>query len=215
MKKPTIIIVDDHLIFRQGLKSLLTIENIATVIGEASNGIEFIELLSHLDPDLVLMDIDMPRMNGMDAAQKALEIKPDLKIIVFSMYSDEEYYYKMIEIGVRGFILKSSGITELEKAIQEVSIGESYFSNELLRKIINSFSRKKIEKQTEKIVFTERETEVLKMICFGLNNIEIAEKLFISDKTVKTHRAKLLEKTKSKNTPGLILYAIKNKIVEL
>ena len=215
MKKPDIIIVDDHLIFRQGLKSLVTVENIATVIGEASNGMEFIELLSHLKPDLGLMDIDMPRMNGIEATQKALEMIPDLKIIAFSMFGDEEYYYKMINIGVKGFILKSSGINELEKAIQEVMLGESYFSNELLRKIINNFGHKNIIKPSENIGLTVREIEVLKLICIGLSNSEIAEKLFISDKTVKSHRSKLLEKTKCKNSTGLILYAVKNKIVDL
>jgi DNA-binding NarL/FixJ family response regulator len=215
MKKPGIIIVDDHLIFRQGLKSLITAENFATVIGEASNGIEFIELLSSLKPDLVLMDIDMPHMNGMEATQKAMEIMPDLKIIVFSMFGEEEYYYKMIDLGVKGFILKSSGIDELEKAIHDVMMGESFFSNELLRKIINNFSRRNIQKQPENAGLTDRELEILQLICFGLNNEEIAKKLFISTTTVKTHRSNLLEKTACKNTPGLILFALKNKIVNI
>jgi DNA-binding NarL/FixJ family response regulator len=127
--KPEIIIVDDHLTFRRGLISILTIENIATVIGEASNGEEFIELLSYLVPDLVLMDIDMPKMNGIKATEKALELMPDLKIIAYTMYSEGEYYSKMIELGVKGFILKSSGINELEKAIKEVVMGNCYFSN--------------------------------------------------------------------------------------
>ena len=99
MKNPEIIIVDDHLIFRQGLRSLLAIENIGTVIGEASNGIEFIELLSRLRPDLVLMDISMPHMDGMEATRKALEMMPELRIIVFTMFGDEEYYHKMIDLG--------------------------------------------------------------------------------------------------------------------
>jgi DNA-binding NarL/FixJ family response regulator len=215
MKKPDIIIVDDHLIFRQGLKSLITAENFATVIGEASNGKEFLELLSFLKPDLVLMDIDMPHMNGIDATQRALEIIPDLKIIIFTMFGDEEYYYKMIDLGVKGFILKSSGINELEKAIHDVMIGESYFSNELLRKIINNFSRKNLQKSTENSGLTERELEILQQICLGLNNEEIAHKLFISATTVKTHRSNLLEKTGCKNTPALILYAIKHKMVHL
>jgi len=212
---PDIIIVDDHLIFRQGLKSLITFENIATVIGEASNGKEFIELLSHLKPDLVLMDIDMPHMNGMEATRKALELIPDLKIIAFTMFGDEEYYYKMIDLGVKGFILKSSGINELEKAISEVMQGESYFSNELLRKIIKNLGRKNEDKNGKDSTFTAREMEVLQQICMGLNNDEIAEKLFISPKTVKSHRSNLLEKTNCKNSSVLILYAIKNKIVEL
>ncbi|MGE5427072.1 MAG: response regulator [Methylococcaceae bacterium] len=215
MKKPEIIIVDDHLIFRQGLKSLITSENIASVVGEASNGKEFLQLLTHLKPDLVLMDIDMPHMNGMEATQKALEIIPDLKIIAFTMFGDEEYYYKMIDLGVKGFILKSSGINELEKAISEVMIGESYFSNEVLRKIISNLGRKNNSKQNENASLTTRELEVLQQICLGLNNEEIAQKLFISPKTIKSHRSNLLEKTGCKNTPALILLAIKNKWVEL
>lgn len=213
--KPDLIIVDDHLIFRQGLKSLITIENFASVIGEASNGKEFLELLIHLKPDLVLMDIDMPHMNGMEATQKALELIPDLKIIAFTMFSDEDYYYKMIDLGVKGFILKSSGINELEKAIQDVMEGESYFSNEVLRKIINNIGRKSSNKSTENISLTNREKEVLQQICLGFNNDEIAGKLFISPMTIKSHRSNLLEKTGCKNTPALILFAIKNKMVDL
>lgn len=215
MKKPEIIIVDDHLIFRQGLKSLITSENIASVIGEASNGKEFLQLLSNLRPDLVLMDIDMPHMNGMEATQKALEMIPDLKIIAFTMFGDEEYYYKMIDLGVKGFILKSSGINELEKAIKEVIMGESYFSNEVLRKIISNLGRKNTAKTNENANLTTRELEVLQQICLGLNNDEIAKKLFISPKTIKSHRSNLLEKTGCKNTPALILLAIKNKWVDL
>jgi DNA-binding NarL/FixJ family response regulator len=214
-KKPTLIIVDDHLIFRQGLKAMINGEGIATVIGEASNGNEFIELLSYNKPDLVLMDIDMPQMNGMEATQKAIELMPDIKIIALTMFGDEDYYYKMIDLGVKGFILKSTGISEIEKAIQDVMSGESYFSNELLRKIIRSFSRNTAQKQNINNNLTEREIEVLKQICLGSTTDEIAKKLNISPKTVKSHRSKLLEKTECKNTPTLILFALRNKIIEL
>jgi len=118
-------------------------------------------------------------------------------------------------MGVKGFILKSSGINELEKAISEVMLGESYFSNEILRKIISNLSRKNANNHTEKATLTSRELEVLKQICLDLNNEEIAKKLFISPMTVKSHRSNLLEKTGCKNTSGLILYALKNKIIEL
>jgi len=213
--KPNIIIVDDHLIFRQGLISLLNSENIANVIGEASNGKDFIDLLPQLKPDLVLMDIDMPYMNGVEATQKALEIIPNLKIIIFTMFGNEEYYCKMIDLGVMGFILKSSGINELEKAIQSVMMGESYFSNELLRKIINNFGQNNVKKHLENEVLTEREMEVLQQICLGYTSEGIAKVLCISPKTVKSHRSNLLEKTVCKNTPELILYAIKNKIIKI
>ena len=214
-EKPNIIIVDDHLIFRQGLKSIISNEEIANVIGEASNGIEFLQLLTYLKPDLVLMDIDMPHMNGLDATEKAMELMPDLKIIAFSMFSDEEYYYKMIDRGVKGFILKTSGIHELENAIEQVMSGESYFSNELLRKIINNFGRSTNNNPIDQYNMTVREIEVLQQICLGLSTEEIGEKLFISPKTVKSHKSNLLEKTACKNTPALILFAIKNKIVEI
>ena len=127
--KPNIIIVDDHLIFRKGLISLLTIENIATVIGEASDGNEFIGLLSHMAPDLVIMDIDMPDMNGIEATQKAMGRMPDLKIIAYTMFGTEENYCKMTGLGAKGFVLKSTGINELEEAIRKVTMGGTYFSN--------------------------------------------------------------------------------------
>jgi len=215
MAIPKVIIVDDHLIFRQGLSTILTTENIATVIGDASNGKEFIDMLDQLNPDLVLMDIDMPYMNGMEATQKALEIMPDLKIIAVTMFGDEEYYYKMIELGVKGFILKTSGINEIEKAIHDVMMGESYFSNELLRKIINSIGHKNNSKTSTKALITERELEVLKLLCAGFTTDEIGEKLFISPKTVKSHRSNLLEKTNCKNTPEMIIFALKNKYIQL
>lgn len=126
--KPNIILVDDHLLFRQILKSILTSENIAMVIGEASNGLELNNLLSKLMPDLVIMDIDMPNMDGIKATQKALEIMPDLKIIVFTMFGEEEYYHKMVGLGVKGFIIKSCSIDDIQKAIQKVMKGKIYFS---------------------------------------------------------------------------------------
>lgn len=134
-KKPEIIVVDDHLIFRQGLISVITVENIATVIGVASDGYEFIDLLSNLQPDLVLMDIDMPSMNGIEASRKALKLMPELKIIAYTMFGEDDYYFKMIEIGVKGFVMKSGPIETLEEAIQEVMMGKTYFSRQFQNKI--------------------------------------------------------------------------------
>jgi DNA-binding NarL/FixJ family response regulator len=148
-KKPTIILVDDHLIFRQGLKSLITVENLGKVIGEASDGKEFIDLLTLPAPDLVLMDIDMPHMNGMEATQKALELIPSLKIIVFSMFGDDEYYKKMTELGVKGYILKSTGINEVEQAIADVMNGKTYFSNVLPKITVSKLNSKKTEDKKE------------------------------------------------------------------
>jgi DNA-binding NarL/FixJ family response regulator len=132
--KPDIIIVEDNLIFRQVLKSIISVEKLARVIGEASNGLEFIDLLSKLNPDLVLIDIDMPEMNGIEATQKALVINPDLKIIALTQYGEVEYYNNMVVFGARGFILKSKGIWELEKAMKEVMEGRMYFSKDVMGK---------------------------------------------------------------------------------
>ena len=161
------------------------------------------------------MDIDMPQMNGMIATQKAIEMVPNLKIIALTMFGDEEYYYRMIELGVKGFILKSAGIAELERAINDVLKGKSYFSNELLQRIIQNFSKNSTQKIESNKNLSDREIEVLSYICKGLTTDEIAEILHLSPKTIKSHRANLLEKTACKNTPTLILYALKNKIIKL
>ena len=146
MKKPTIIIVDDNPTFRQSLILLITVENMAEVIGKASNGIEFLDILSKKNPDLVLMDIDMPDMNGIEATQKALLQNPDLKVIVFSMYGNEEYYSKMIELGVKGYILKSCHIDEFEKAIHEVMKGNTYFFTDIENNNIKTKKLKIVDK---------------------------------------------------------------------
>lgn len=125
-EKAELIIVDDNLIFRQVLKTIISMEEIATVTGEASNGLEFLEILLQLKPDLVLMDIEMPLMSGIEATQKALELMPDLKIIAITQYENEEYCEKMFALGARGFVLKSNGIRDLEKAIESVIKGKNY-----------------------------------------------------------------------------------------
>ena len=156
MKKPDIIIVDDHQIFRQGIKSIITLENIANVIGEATNGEEFLDLLTHLKPDVVLMDVDMPEMNGLEATEKALAFMPDLKIIAFTRFGDEEYFLKMIEIGAVGYILKSSDISELEKAIHFIMKGEKYFSNHQFMKKSTRLGTRELKKLAESEIQTHK-----------------------------------------------------------
>ncbi len=216
MEKVKLFLVDDHKIFREGLKHLIEVEEVGTVVAEAGNGQEFLLKLEDATPDIVLMDISMPLMNGIEATQMAREKFPDLKVLALSMHGDEEYYYKMIEAGVKGFLLKDSGIKEIERAIFAVLEGESYFSNELLRQIISGMNSKKSnESAVEKDGISTRELEVLRLICAGLTNEEIADKLCISAQTVKGHRSNLLSKTNCKNSASLVMYAIKNKVVEV
>ena len=216
MDKLRIYLVDDHKLFREGLKLLLSTQDFVRHIYEASNGREFIENLSFVDCDVVLMDIEMPEMNGIDATIEAMKMKPNLKIIVLSMYGDEQYYYKMIDAGAKGFLLKNSGIDKVVTAIQKVAEGESFFSEELLVNILNNMRDNKSETpETVDNDISERELEILYHVCKGLSNQEIADELFISKRTVDKHRANLLSKTGCRNTAALVMYAIKNNIIEI
>jgi len=214
-KKINIIIVEDHEIFRSGLKFVLNQHDKFNIIGEASNGKEFLLFLKNRIPDIVLLDIEMPEMNGIDAATEALKRFPNLKIIVLSSYNDEEYYARMILAGVQGFVLKKAGVNELEGAIQTVFDGSNYFSQELLQKMV--FSKKDTSKPNTKlkIKLTQREVEVLQLISAGLSNPEIGEKLFISHMTVSNHRSKLLAKTDTNNTASLIMFSIKHNLISI
>lgn len=215
-QKLKVFIVDDHDMFREGVKVLLNNSKAIEIVGEARNGKEFIDMLDSVSANVVLMDIAMPVMDGIDATRIALSKKPGLNILALSMFGDEEYYFKMVHSGVKGFVLKSSGIAELENAIREVAKGESYFSSELLRQIIVSINKGKEEsKAPDNNQLSQREIEVLQQISNGLSNDEIADKLNISAATVKTHRASLLSKTGCNNTASLVMYAIKNKLIAL
>ncbi len=212
------IIVDDHELFRDGLKILLEQDNIVSIIGEASNGREFLQLLSSLSPDLVLMDIDMPVLNGIEASEMALALNPNLNILVLSMYNDYSHYSQLVSAGVKGFISKSCGKQELEKGILAVGNGGYYFSGELFRDIILKIGKTQDQTEAElvdKVKFTSRELEVLTLICNGFSRNEIADKLFLSSKTIDNIRLKLLQKADVKNSVSLVIYAIKNKIVTL
>lgn len=216
--KTKIIIVDDHQMFREGMKLLIEMEGLGQVIAEAANGQIFLDLLEELDPDLVLMDIEMPVMDGFIATQKAVSINPNLKVLALTMLEEKDYYTDMIKAGVMGFVMKSSGKKELENAIKTVIGGESYLSKELLRQIIVNSGKHRANLADSEVTdnkFTDREFEVLEYFAKGLTVSEIAEKLFRSVKTIESHRSKLLEKTNTKNTVNLILYAIKNKLVEI
>lgn len=208
-----IIITDDHRMFRETLRKVLTGEGIVEVLAEASNGAELLELLDTHKPEMVLMDISMPGMDGIEAARKAIEKQPGLKVLTLSSFGDEKYYFNMIEAGAKGFVVKNAGIAELEKAILSVAAGESWFSTELLQKVILSFSNKAPKETTAE--FSDREIEIIRYICEGLTNEQIAEKIFLSFDTVKWHRSNILSKTGATNTAGLVMYAIKNKIVDL
>lgn len=213
-----ILIVDDHKLFREGLSFVISQLDGCQVVGEASNGREFLDLLDKLEVDIVLMDISMPGIDGIDATTKALEQYPNLKVIALTMFCDEEYYYKMIQAGVSGYILKESGKDELANAIKTVINGENYFSQKLLRNIILNLNKAKSFKgipHRQEIKLTPREAEILKLICQGLSNTEISEKISLSLRTVEGHKSNLISKTGVRNSVSLVMYALKNNLVEI
>jgi DNA-binding NarL/FixJ family response regulator len=207
-----IIIVEDHAIFREGLKKVLEGMNNVKIIGEAENGAVFLELLKKKIPDIVLMDIKMPVMGGLEATEKALQLYPDLKIIVLSMFGEEEYLYSLVLLGISGFLLKNTSMTNLSRAIQMVADGQQYFSAELNGKLAKRLKQYSFEEIPQ---FTQKEIEVLRLLAKGLNTEEIANELLISKRTVEGYRAKLLQKTDSANTINLIIYALRNKIISI
>jgi DNA-binding NarL/FixJ family response regulator len=207
MKRISVYIVDDHQLFRQGLKLLLSNLDYIENVYEAENGRQFIENLKNNKIDIALLDIEMPEMNGIEAAKKAIEIHPGIKIVALSMYSNKNYYLSMIEAGASGFLLKNSSFQEVEKAIVDVYNNKSYISIEILNDILKNSPKNSVANQEE---LTGRETEVLNLICKGLTNNEIADQLKVSKRTIDKHRENLLLKTNSRNTANLVVYAIKN-----
>jgi DNA-binding NarL/FixJ family response regulator len=191
-----VFIVEDHAIFREGLKKILSAMPGIKIVGESENGAAFLKQLPKAEPDVVLLDIRMPVMDGIEAADKALKLKPGLKIIVLSMYGEEDYLYSMI----------------LETAIRAVAEGQQFFSPEL-----NMALAKKVRQLTsnELPALTKKETEVLRFLCMGLTTHQIAAQLCISKRTVEGYRCKLLEKAGVSNTVNLVIFAIRNKLVSI
>lgn len=208
-----VIIVDDHEIFRSGLKMVINKLGYAKVVAEAGDGAEFLALLEHEETDLVLMDIEMPVMNGIEATKKAIEKYPSLKVIALTMYKDDAYIQSMMEAGVKGFLIKNIRKEVLDRALQAVYNGKTYYSEELWDYFTKSFVKE--EKHENELVLTKREIEVLQLLGEGLSNKEIADRLFVSERTIVGHKSNLMAKTAAKNTVALLAYAIRNGLISM
>lgn len=208
--KLNVFIVDDHDLFREGLRYLLSKSPLIGTVSEAGSGTDFLKRLNAEMPDAVLMDIEMPGMNGIEATKLAISQYPQLKIIALSMYGHESFYTDMIDAGAKGFLLKNSRFEDVIRAVEEVAAGHNFFSPEILDAIVRNLHTKKNLRIDADL--SKREIEVLLNICKGLSNQEIAETLNISKRTVDKHRENILLKTDSKNTAELVVYAIKNQI---
>jgi DNA-binding NarL/FixJ family response regulator len=206
MIKRKILIADDHAMIRDGVKSLLKQNKDYVIAGEAASGRQAIDKFNELQPDLLILDISMPDMNGMEVSKTILEQDVAANIIILSMYDDEDYITRCMELGVKGYVVKNESGNELDHAIKSVLNGKTYFSNQVQQVIFKKYSQnvtRKKEKQ-DLIKPTKREVEIIKLISEGLTSQEMADRLFISLRTVETHRGNLLKKLGVKNAVELI-----------
>ena len=215
-----IALVDDHSLFRRGLKVLLSARPDFEVVADAGSGEEFLAMLPTARPDVVFMDYAMPAMNGAETSERALALCPDLKIITLSLFGDNAYYSRMVSSGAKGFLLKDSEFDEVVEAVETVHAGGTYFSASLLKSLSHSIRSAAAGGDAAAAVaecdrLSDREVEILVAICQGLSTQEIADRLFISKRTVDKHRANILEKSGCKNTASLVVYAIRHRLVEV
>jgi len=216
-KPITILLAEDHAIVRQGLIALLKLDGSFQLVGEAKTGREAVALAQSLRPDIILMDIAMPVLNGLEATRQILAAQPAAKVIVLSAHSDEVYVEKMIEAGVAGFLEKQSSAEILTKAIHEVAKGRSFFSPAIARRLQNNPSKPRdrdglLKANASRL--TSRETEVLQLVAEGSANKQVAAELGISIKTVEKHRQHLMDKLNIHDTAGLTRYAIAAGVIE-
>jgi DNA-binding NarL/FixJ family response regulator len=211
MNKIKVLLTDDHQIIIDGLKSLLKNSDEIVVAAEANNGREALRILELLSIDVVLMDIDMPVLNGIETLKEIRKQFRNVKVIILSMHNEAGMIKSLMDIGANGYLLKSCSQDELIGAIKKVSTGQNYFSTDVTLALLNASTTSTSEQKNE--LLTDRETEILKLIAAGFSNKEIGDQLFISHRTVDTHRTNLMKKLDVNNIAGLISYAIRNGIV--
>ena len=211
----TILIADDHQLFREGLVNLINGNNGMEIIGQAENGRQVVDMASEMDPDVILMDIGMPEINGIEATRILKKNRPGMKIIALSMHSDKQYIKGMLEIGASGYLLKNSTVDQTIEAIRTVYKGKKYLSSTITEALINNYLGKDRRNGFDAGELTNREFQVLKMYAEGKETREIAKLLFLSVKTVGTHRQNICEKLSIRNTADMVKYAIKHEIIDL
>lgn len=211
-----VLLTDDHTILRDGIRALLSLQPDLEVVGEAGNGQELLNLLQTTPADVVLMDINMPVMDGFTTMGQLRAQHPNLRVLVLSMLDHENYVHRMLEAGAHGYVLKNADITEISHAIRTVAAGRPFLCTELGLDLLNKLVRTSVvvseSSQPKSGVgdLSKRELEVLHLIAEGLTNAEIADRLFTSKRTIETHRQNIIEKTQAKNTAALIKFAVSN-----
>jgi len=209
-------IADDHKIFRQGLRYALADDCTLKLVGEAENGISLLQLIERQRPDVILLDLKMPEMDGIEVIKRIRVSHPDIKILMLTTYNDEHFILHLLELGANGYLLKNAEPDEIKKAIHFIHENDYYFNHLVSSTMLRAIMRKNGNgsKSPDAVKLNERELDVLKFICKELTAGEIAEKIFLSARTVEGIRANLIEKVGAKNTAGLVLYAVKNGIID-
>ena len=206
-----IVLADDHVMFRQGIKNILEGAEDLEVVGEAGDGLKLLELLKKVTPDMVILDISMPNLRGLEATREIKMISSDVKVLILTMHRDKEYVYSAVSAGAEGYLLKEDADTELFAAIENIRQGEPYISpllsGKLTHELIQAQQKGQLTPPSDPL--TTREREVLKLIAEGISNKEIADLLFISIRTVEHHRANIMQKLNIRKTANLIKYAIR------
>ncbi|EOT22652.1 hypothetical protein C805_03504 [Eubacterium sp. 14-2] len=209
-----IVIVDDHSIVREGLKQLLELDGDVEVIGEASDGVECLNLLKKIVPQVLLLDINMPNMNGLEVLERLKENNVDVKVVILTVHNEIEFLLKAVEMGIDGYLLKESDSAELKKAIFHVIEGETYIQPSMIPLLNSKMVERNVDK--EKIaLLTKREMEVLKLLSVGLYNKEIGEKLNISERTVKNHISSIFKKIEVTDRTQAAVFSIRNKLIDI
>lgn len=214
MDKIRVVLADDHFVVRNGIKTLIDGSEIE-IIGEANNGVEAVEAVKRLSPDVVLMDISMPQMNGLDATEIISKQYKHSKSLILSMYDNEEYILRAVEVGALGYLLKDAPREEILNAIKTVARGEKYFNSSVSNIIINGYLKVKksgIAESDDTVKLSKKEMIILKLIIEGLNSRQIADKLELSTRTVDNHRANMMKKLSVRNTAELVKIAIERKM---
>jgi DNA-binding NarL/FixJ family response regulator len=215
VSKIRILVADDHGIVRKGLRFLLDRQPDMEVVGEACEGREAVRLSQELSPNVVIMDVAMPQLNGIDAAAQIIKNNPSTIVVMLSMYADESYLVRALSVGAKGYLLKESAEADIVKAVQVVAQGRPFFSPQIAQTLLEDYLRALQQRQLQDSydLLTDREREVLQLLAEGKSNKEVATVLELSTYTVETHRTNLMHKLNLHNTAEIVLYAVRKKII--